>query len=130
MGTKYTPVDLAKVEQGQFKNDCDTSFLRLQKEIIAHYEKYGIPVSGKINMSIEIKAEDGVFKIISKIDEKLPTRPPDPRRITTAFVDESEGGEKCLFSADSGTSTGNPKQQKLCHDDGRNLKPEQAKSET
>jgi hypothetical protein len=126
-GTTFKAVDLGKVEQGKFQIDCEKAFIKLQKEVIKHHEKHEIEVSGKLTMTIEIKAKDGGYRLIGNIVEKLPT---EPRNITTAFAADTDEGDRCLFSAAGGTSTANPKQAVLCHDDGSKIEePETTKTE-
>ncbi len=125
-GTTFTPVDLGKVEQGKFQTDCEKAFVKLQKAVIQHHEKHELEVSGKLTMTIEIKAKDGGYRLIGNIVEKIPT---EPRNITTAFAADTDEGDRCLFSAAGGTSTTNPKQSVLCNEDGSEIEnPEKAKT--
>ena len=123
MATQFAPVELGTIKQGEFVDECEKAFRRIQKGLIVHTEEFKRSATAVLTSKITIKydAEKEAFAIVTDIDEKLPKK---PSKVTTAFVSEDPAsGEVCLFSQAAGTTKGNPRQSLLCTEKGESLSP-------
>lgn len=119
MATQFAPVELATIKQGEFIKECEKSFRELNEKLIKYVSEYKRSAQAVLDMKVTVKfdIEKDAYAIVTDIDEKLPKA---PSKVTTAFVsDDPESGKLCLFSQAAGTAKGDPRQQKLCAEDGR-----------
>jgi len=124
MATQFAPVELGTIKQGEFIEECEKAFKRIQKSLISHINEFKRNAQAVMNAKVTIKydSEKEAFAIVTEVDEKLPKK---PSKVTTAFISEDPAnGEPCLFSQAAGTNTGNPRQSLLCSDKGDKIDKE------
>lgn len=127
MATQFAPVELGTIKQGEFTDEFEQAFRRIQTGLIAHTTEYKRTATAVLSAKITIKydGEKEAFAIVTDIDEKLPKK---PSKVTTAFVSEDPvNGELCLFSQATGSNAGNPRQALLCDEKGQALDQETGK---
>lgn len=127
MPKTFKPLTISGIEEGQLARDINAEFRDLQTRLCAYVHKWGDRAEGakaELTIKVQIKAEDiedGVFAVKSSMSSKCPNR---PTKVTTAISDENEDGQVVLFGRNSGTTTEDPRQGRICTDDGRTVDPE------
>ena len=128
MGKKYKAMRLKDIDEGRFAEAIDEEIRETAKKHIAHVAKFGSQIDGKTKSQVIAKLtieydgnSDGIYTLKGEIANKLPAR---PSNVTRAFHEQEQDGEDTLLVRVSGSDGSNPRQQKLCTDDGRAIDPE------
>jgi hypothetical protein len=122
MATKFVPLTLQGLDEGEFLDDADAEFAALQKRLVAFVRQYGDKADkavAELNIKLTIKCEDpqnNLCSVKSAFALKIPCR---PASVSAAIMDSDPEGDEGLFVQRSGSSAGNPRQQKLATRDGR-----------
>lgn len=113
---KYTEVQIANIEQGDFLKNAEGAFCELQKSIVQFVKENKQAATATLTMKIGIKSNAaGGFLILTDIDKKTPKK----QNITVALVaDDTVDGQQRLFAQASGTNEGDPDQGLLTLEDG------------
>jgi hypothetical protein len=127
MATKFVPLTIELISEGDLLKKGNAELRRLQQAMIDFMKEFGKDVKASAKLSIEVslvrdpKLGDDSVAIIEKIKTTLPARPPGA---TLAIAGESQTDEPCLLVRTSGSSSDTPKQAVLCTEDGRDVDPE------
>lgn len=127
MATKFKPLTLDGLEEGEFIGDANTEFAKLQKGLVAFCRAFRDKAdksSAVLTLKLTVKCEQpdsGLFSVKSSMSSKLPSRPDG---ISAALVSEDEDGEECLFARESGADESHPRQTKLATRKGETLSVE------
>ena len=123
MASRSIEIQLDKIEQGEFKNDCQAAIEELSRAFVEHIETYGKSAAASLAMKVGLKynSETKGIAIVTDITKTLPKK---PSGVTTAFIETAESGEKTLFTLISGSTDGDPKQQLLCSEKGGTIDKE------
>jgi hypothetical protein len=118
MASQFAPVELSTIKQGQFSVKCEEEFQKLQGEFIEFTEKNKTTSTAELKMSVKISYDEKKksYSIITQIEPKM-SKP--PATVTNAFAEQTENGQMRLWSQAAGTTKDNPRQTKLCAEDGR-----------
>ena len=113
---KYSEVQIANIEQGNFLKNAEKAFVELQESIIQFVKENKQDATATLSMKIGIKSNKGGFIILTDIDKK----PPKKQNVTVAMADTDtlEGNQMRLFCQTSGTNDGDPDQGLLTLEDG------------
>lgn len=119
------PLQISKIDEGRFLKLLDgdlekavselMEFVRLYPE---HAEGAKAAVTAKVSLACE-SSEAYSVKTQVKID--VPGR---PANVTMAIHEITQSGEEFLTVKPSGSDHNDPRQGKLCTDDGRGIDPE------
>jgi hypothetical protein len=112
--SKFVEVSLANIDEGHFLASAEDAFGQITRDLIRHCEKHG-DAAATLAMKVTVKRHEGAYRIITDMDRKLPRQ---PAKITTALVDLNQTDEPCLFTQAFGTAAGDPRQLRLCGEDG------------
>jgi hypothetical protein len=124
LATKFKPLTLDGLEEGEFVSDANTEFAKLQKQLVAFCRAFrdkAEKAAAVLTLKLTVKCEEpdsGLFSVKSSMCSKLPTRPDG---VSVALVAEDSDGEECLFARESGADEGNPRQTKLATKRGETL---------
>lgn len=114
--TKFLPLTLELIEEGQFVEDFESELAHAQRALIAFVKRHGGSAKGakaEVNVKITIGAgdiESQVYSITSAIKTTI------PRRLTglsSAIQDFCDDGTETLFVRETGSDDGDPRQGKL-----------------
>jgi hypothetical protein len=123
MGTQFTAVKLAKIEQGGFLRALEDAFEKFSRDFAGYIEEEGAAgtFSGKVVATIEVKYSKKAIAIITDVTTKMPAKSRDG--YSTAFIesDPEHDNRRCLFAQETGTSATHPEQGVLCGDGGEDL---------
>ena len=127
MATKFVPLTLEGIDEGELLGDLDQEFAQLQARFIAFCRQYrdrADKATAELGIKITLKLEDFESNICS-VKAAVTVKPPcRPASVSSAIMDSDEEGDDVLFVQRSGSSTGNPRQQKLATRDGRRVAQE------
>jgi hypothetical protein len=124
MATRFTSLDLAGIDEGNFLKVANERLAELQGIAIVYAREHGDLAKGaKSKLTLEItfacdNPKDEVFSVAARTRITLPL---PPSRVTMAVAAESDGGTPALFVRRSGSSTDHPAQGKLFTQDGRTI---------
>ena len=116
---KFLPLRLGLVEEGELLEEFDETFKKVQRNLIEHVKRFR--AGGKASVSLTVSlgvtdVEQELFSVETKVSSKLPSR---PARMTLATIATDDDGQETLFCRVSGTTAEEPRQGRLCTDDGR-----------
>lgn len=122
MGTRFVPLSLDLIDEGQFLADANAELLKLQRKLREHREEHGEAANNaKAKLTIEVTlqclADDAAafsVKALSKV--VLPGR---PAKVTLAIGGIDDNRQPCLFVRSSGSTADSPEQAVLVTADGR-----------
>jgi len=127
MGKQYKAMRLKDIDEGRFAAAIDEEIRETAKKHIAHVVKHGSQITGKTRskvtatLTIEYDGNaDGIYTLKGEIKNALPAR---PSNVTRAFHEQEQDGEDTLLVRVSGSDSSNPRQTKLCTDDGKPIDP-------
>jgi hypothetical protein len=120
---KLVPLELQHIEEGRFLDDVQTELADIQRTLIAFKDKHGENADkAKASMTIKIEASylaDGDMYIVTgELKKSLPGR---PKSSNVALASETTDDQPALFVRVSGADAADPRQSKLCTDDGREV---------
>jgi len=115
--TRFVPLTLGLIEEGQYAEEADNLFQHLQRQMIEYVHRYGTELAtgakGKLALTITIEFQgrnERDFSIRGEMRATLPARPPIVSRATAG---ETDDGDKALFVRPTGSSALPPQQGKL-----------------
>jgi len=120
-------LSLESIEEGRFMAQANEDLLAVQQHLAKFAEQYGVRAKGaKTKLTLEITLdvmdpESGVYGVKATAKTSQPSR---PACLTTAVGGENNDGDPCMYVRPSGSSVGNPRQQKLCTEAGEELDPD------
>ncbi len=124
MATKFMPVTLEGIEQGEFLKavreavkEFGVDFVHCAEEAEAD-GKQG-KIVGKIVATVQVEYKDKGYGVSTSVESKLPGKVRTGSSM--AFQADNEKGVPCLFAKVTGTDAGNPKQAVLCTGGGRTV---------
>lgn len=126
MATKFVPVDLSCLEEGNFLNDANSTFQKLQQDFLKYCEMYGTKADkSKFSMQMEVTVkcvdqDREIFVIHSDLSYKMPNRPTEVTSAMPEFTDDIPP-RHTLFVKRSGGDSHDPRQMKLATQDGRTI---------
>lgn len=128
MATKFLPLSLALINEGQFLEDIDDDLRELQRKLANFQRTYGIEslkAVAKLKIEISLKVEndesDGAFSITTSVATIEPKR---PKTLSLAIGGVDEDNNMALFVRASGSDENHPKQLKLATKNGQVINQE------
>ena len=102
---KMRPLGLDSIEDGYFRTACHDAIERMQAELVAHVDRYGLVTKGakaKVRMEVELSVvgfdDDGPEKPTFAVKTRVKYAPaPRPERTSLARKLATKGGEVRLF---------------------------------
>lgn len=127
-GTKFVPVKLDGINEGQFLTDVDECIHEAIRGLIELKRKYGADrmkkvkavVNAKISIAFEGRDETD-YSIRGDVKTTLPSR---PACVSVAIEGDEQDETPTLFQRKSGTTKADPRQGVLATQDGRTVDPE------
>jgi len=127
MATKFVPLTLEGIDEGELLTDLDTEFTQLQSRFIAfcrQYREKSEKATAELCIKLTLKCEDFENNLCS-VKAAFTVKPPcRPASVSSAIMDSDDEGDDTLFVQTSGSSFGNPRQRKLATRDGRRVDAE------
>lgn len=126
MGSKFVPLTLELVDEGELVRDINAELADVQKRLIAFVKSHGdkaLKSSAKLKIEIAIvctnpNPRDQAFAIKSQLSTMFPKR---PASVSLAMAGDTQDDEPCLFVRQSGSDNTPPAQGKLATRDGREI---------
>lgn len=118
------PLDVNLIDEGKFIANVNSAIQKIQAELIKHVDTYKLEAKGaKTSAKIEIllvctDPKTGNYGCAVNISTSLPKM---PASVSWLIGGETQTGDKCLLCKKSGSDSDDPKQLKLCTDDGRKI---------
>ena len=119
---KFVPLTIDLVEEGELISDFNDSFRDLQTALIDYVAKHGenaekakAVITLKVTLGVA-SVHDDQFTVASSLNVTMPKR---PTRASLALSAVDDDGVPSLFARASGTTKEEPRQQRLCTEDGR-----------
>lgn len=126
MSTRFIPVTLDLIDEGEFVEGINAELEKATQAITAYCREHGDKAhKAKAKLKIEIEmcvvnAADGAYSIKNTIKTEHPGR---PSSVSLAVGGEDERGQGTLFVRGSGSDQHHPRQAKLATRDGRVIDP-------
>ena len=130
MPNAYKPLAPELIDEGRFPGQVRQSLAEVQAALLKHYETYGDRTnSGKAKLKIEIalvweRKKDMEVPLHSIKVEFKKDLPQPPASVGLALASEDHEGRPCLMVQASGSRSEDPRQGRLCTDDGRTIDQE------
>ena len=128
---KFVPLTLSLIEEGELIADFNESFRDLQTALIDYAAKHG-EEAAKAKATITLKVSiavasvhDDQFAVSALLNVTMPRR---PAKSSLALSATDDDGVPTLFARASGTTKDEPRQHRLCTDDGRTIDQETGKA--
>lgn len=124
----WKPLDLQSIEEGRFMRLANDDLHTLQDKLVNFIEQYkerAEKATATMTITVALKCVDvESFSFGVKASTKL-SLPQRPSSITMATaVADDETGQPTLYIRKSGSSSSDPRQGKLCTDDGERIDPD------
>lgn len=126
MATKFAPLTLELIDEGEFLKQANQELVRIQGELRRYRAQHGdraVKAKAKLVMEVNLQCElsDDTYSVKSLSKTTLPSLPPT---VTMAMGGETQDEKDCLFVRKSGSTPDTPKQGVLTTKDGRTVNPE------
>jgi hypothetical protein len=116
MATKFVPITLGLIEEGEFIEQLELEFKHLQQQLIAYRRQFGekakkakAVLTAKVEMQI-IDPDDETYCVKTNIATTAPKRP-SMVSLTIEGIDQTDGD--VLFVRAEGSDADDPRQGKL-----------------
>ncbi len=120
--TRFVPLVLNLIEEGEFVQNANEAFGELQEHMIAYVRKHGKELAkgatGKLTLAVTVKFEGRDkhdFSIKGEIKSALPNRPPV---VSAATAGQTQDDRDALFVRRSGSTAQPPRQGAICTQKG------------
>lgn len=119
------PLQIERIDEGRFIGQMDADLDKAVRELLEFCRRHPEHAEGAkvaLNAEIAICCEStDAYSVKTQVKLKLPGR---PANVTMAIHEATPGGEEFLTVKPSGSDKHNPRQNKLCTDDGKPIDPE------
>ena len=117
MASKYIPLTINGIEQGEFLKKLEQQFIRISKGIVRFVEsEKAEKASASLNVKIVMDYKESGYLVRTDIESKMPKK--KVGGVSRAMIETGEDGELCLFAKATGSAKSHPKQEVMVDDDG------------